>query len=804
MPSNVTVVAGCDPVDFYLGNYTYANISAGMAALKFHLATDLNRMCYKNAAGLTFKILNDASTTENTPVTRLFYADANGAATSSPLLVFNGSDLIVGGDILAENIQLTAGAVDGYYLRSDENGIGSWAAVSASQVYKGTWNATTNTPTLANGSGTAGWYYRCTVAGTVDFGAGDITFAAGDDAYYNGSVWEKIPAASAAHGVSAGYIGYADTTTTWADSPMYVSGDNIGIGIVPVSAKLHVYSNQNSTNESNCDFLLGRGKTDTYMNLYMGVNQASKYCYIGSVEWSQDYRLLALQPNGGNVTVGTNTLSDVKFTVASTVYAGINRSMFLENKYDAANVWNGSSLSFGYYATNENYSSRIIGLSNAAVTYATRLQLQTHSSVDGVFNYGMMINETGYVGIGIDPKFSLDVNGNFRLLNSAYFGDGASRYVYIDAAATTNNCVMGIGGTSLLFGTLDNAPIIFAENNVERMRLTGGNFGIGTTAPDTKLHVETESIVSGQNNDTSVEYLQRLTHTSNGSIDAGFGVGCEFELEDSYGMNRIVGSITASWGASLFESEMLFKTFGNLEVVDSLLLHKAGATFKSLIAQDFNLNMLAGASENCGINFYNTTTLRQSMYYEYYDTSFKLCTENTTLKIGHASATTTLQAATTNINGDIVYVGSGAGVPAAYFYTGQLGWNSGTLAPNTPIVVSDAAVNDGYTNLITSDGAGRWTIQKAGTYEITYSASIGTFYASTGVDVWAAVRVNSGYTTIARQWVPADSVNYVVGGVVAKTLSVGDTVELALTHTHAGSIQITASVFNGSIKMVGG
>ena len=46
--------------------------------------------------------------------------------------------------------------------------------------YKGTWNAATNTPTLANGTGNQGDVYLCNVAGTTDFGAGPITFFVGD------------------------------------------------------------------------------------------------------------------------------------------------------------------------------------------------------------------------------------------------------------------------------------------------------------------------------------------------------------------------------------------------------------------------------------------------------------------------------------------------------------------------------------------------------------------------------------------------------------------------------------------------
>jgi len=59
--------------------------------------------------------------------------------------------------------------------------------------YKGLWAASTNTPTLADGVGNNGDLYHVTDAGTVDFGAGNITFAAGDKVVYNGALaeWEK-------------------------------------------------------------------------------------------------------------------------------------------------------------------------------------------------------------------------------------------------------------------------------------------------------------------------------------------------------------------------------------------------------------------------------------------------------------------------------------------------------------------------------------------------------------------------------------------------------------------------------------
>ena len=58
-------------------------------------------------------------------------------------------------------------------------------------TYLGTWNAATNTPTLVNGTGDAGDMYICNVQGTVNFGAGPVTFAVGDWVLYGSGTWQK-------------------------------------------------------------------------------------------------------------------------------------------------------------------------------------------------------------------------------------------------------------------------------------------------------------------------------------------------------------------------------------------------------------------------------------------------------------------------------------------------------------------------------------------------------------------------------------------------------------------------------------
>jgi len=60
-------------------------------------------------------------------------------------------------------------------------------------IYKGGWDASTNTPTLSDGTAVTGWAYKVSTGGTIDLGSGSITFNAGEYVIYNESgVWEKF------------------------------------------------------------------------------------------------------------------------------------------------------------------------------------------------------------------------------------------------------------------------------------------------------------------------------------------------------------------------------------------------------------------------------------------------------------------------------------------------------------------------------------------------------------------------------------------------------------------------------------
>ena len=86
------------------------------------------------------------------------------------------------------------------------------AAVIGALSYQGTWNASTNTPTLTSSVGTKGYYYVVNVAGSTNLN-GITDWQVGDWAVYNGTAWQKIDNTDAVTSVN-GYTGTVVLTQT--------------------------------------------------------------------------------------------------------------------------------------------------------------------------------------------------------------------------------------------------------------------------------------------------------------------------------------------------------------------------------------------------------------------------------------------------------------------------------------------------------------------------------------------------------------------------------------------------------------
>ena len=79
-------------------------------------------------------------------------------------------------------------------------------------IYQGTWNASTNTPTLASGVGTKGYYYIVSVAGSTNLD-GITDWNVGDWAIYDGTAWQQVDNTDAVVSVN-GFTGAVSLTTS--------------------------------------------------------------------------------------------------------------------------------------------------------------------------------------------------------------------------------------------------------------------------------------------------------------------------------------------------------------------------------------------------------------------------------------------------------------------------------------------------------------------------------------------------------------------------------------------------------------
>lgn len=105
----------------------------------------------------------------------------------------------------------TRGAINGV-ASLDSSGLVPSSQLPTSGSYLGTWNATTNTPTIVSGVGVNGDFYKVATAGTTTID-GVSSWAIGDEIRFGSTTWQKI-ANSAAVSSVAGRTGAVVLGTT--------------------------------------------------------------------------------------------------------------------------------------------------------------------------------------------------------------------------------------------------------------------------------------------------------------------------------------------------------------------------------------------------------------------------------------------------------------------------------------------------------------------------------------------------------------------------------------------------------------
>jgi hypothetical protein len=172
------------------------------------------------------------------------------------------------------------------------------AAVLGALSYQGTWNASTNTPTLTSSTGTKGYYYVVSVAGSTNLD-GITDWLIGDWAVYNGTAWQKVDNTDAGGDV----VGPSSST------------DNAVARFDSTTGKVI----QNSTVTIN-----DNGTLEAVNGISFDTTPTSAPTAVGSLSWNSSDGTLDLVMKGGNVVqqIGEEQYYTVRNETGSTIANG--------------------------------------------------------------------------------------------------------------------------------------------------------------------------------------------------------------------------------------------------------------------------------------------------------------------------------------------------------------------------------------------------------------------------------------------------------------------------------------------------
>jgi hypothetical protein len=287
-------------------------------------------------------------------------------------------------------------------------------------IYKGTWNASTNTPTLTSSVGTSGNYYIVSVAGSTNLN-GITDWQVGDWAIFQGSVWQKVDNTDAVVSVN-GFTGAVSLTTS-----------NISEG-----SNLY-YTNARTIASSLTGYTSGAGTIT-----------------------SSDTILTSIQKLNGNI--------GSLITGVSSVFGRTGAVVSATGDYTTSQVTEGSNLYFTNLRAQSAITLTTTGTSGAA-TYS--------SGVLNIPNYGSVL--TGYVPY---TGATADLNLGSRNLYVNNIFDGFSSItasgtqVVLTVSSVPSYYVNGSGGQTIKLPdatTLQNGAVYVFNNNQSSGAITVNN-----------------------------------------------------------------------------------------------------------------------------------------------------------------------------------------------------------------------------------------------------------------------------------------------------------------------------------------
>ena len=429
----------------------------------------------------------------------------NGGGTSQSVL-----DTLASLQTQITNLIPSQTGNSGKYLTTNGTAL-SWASVAGGLTYQGTWNASTNTPTLTSSVGTNGYYYIVATAGSTNLN-GITDWQIGDWLMFNGSVWQKIDQSNLVTSVN-GQTGAVSVGTVTSVSALTLgtTGTDLSSTVATstttpvITLNVPTASATNRGALSSADWTTFNNKGSGTVTSVTGtspvassggaspaISLASAYGDTQNPYASKTANYVLAAPNGsaGVPTFRAVVAADIPTLNQNTTGTASNVTGTVAVANGGTGVTTSTGSGNNVLSTSPTITTPVISsLSSAS---ATALTLQSAGTT------AITIDTSQNVGIGVTPS----------AWNSAYkamqVGFGASIYgrTASSTAAITSNAFVNSGGgfqyinteaasnylqgggqhfwNIAASGTAGNA-ITFTE----AMRIdSSGNVGIGTSSPN--------------------------------------------------------------------------------------------------------------------------------------------------------------------------------------------------------------------------------------------------------------------------------------------------------------------------------
>ena len=223
-------------------------------------------------------------------------------------------------------------------------------------TYLGTWNAATNTPTLVNGTGDPGDLYICNVAGTVNFGAGPISFVVGDWVLYGSGTWQKSSGQNGT--VTSVAVTETGDALTITGSPITTAG-TINIGFAGTSAQ----------------YVAGNGSLITFPSLtgYVPYTGATSDVDLGTFKLNAQSLHVKGTAGSGHLGLKHQTSAASASASESSLFANVNGDL----------AWKNDNLYLSTFATYANTADRVYTFPDASGTLALTSDLSSYVTLAG-------------------------------------------------------------------------------------------------------------------------------------------------------------------------------------------------------------------------------------------------------------------------------------------------------------------------------------------------------------------------------------------------------------------------------------